>query len=166
MSVEIRPVRPEEFEEAGRVTRLAYEEFGAESWGDYARRLADVADRAERTLVLVAEEDGRILGTTTLELDARIEGGHPRDPLRPGEAHVRMLGVHPEARGRGIGRALMERSLEEARAQGKRSVTLNTTGDMVAARRMYESMGFRRLPDQVWPDGFRLMAYELSLDGG
>lgn len=166
MTVEIRPVRPDEYPEAGRVTRLAYREFGAESWGEYADRLADVAARAVRTLVLVAAEGDRILGTATLELDARIEGGHPREPLRPGEAHVRMLGVDPEARGRGIGRALMERCLGEARAHGKRFVTLNTTEDMTAARTMYESMGFRRLPDRVWPDGFRLMAYELSLDGG
>lgn len=165
MTMEIRPVRPEEFEEAGRVTRVAYREFGAEDWGEYADRLADVAARARRTLVLVAEEGERILGTATLELDARMEGGHPRDPLRPEEAHVRMLGVHPEVRRRGVGRALMDACVEEARRRGKRVLTLNTTEEMAVARAMYEAMGFRRLPDQVWPDGFRLLAYELALDG-
>lgn len=158
-------MRPEEHEEAGRVTALAYREFmpGDGSWGEYAERLADVAGRAARTLVLVAVEDGRILGTTTLEVEERIEGGHPREPLRPEEAHMRMLGVAPDARGRGIGRALVEACIEAARSAGKSVLTLHTTEEMEAARRMYESLGFRRGPDTVWGDGFRLLAYELHL---
>lgn len=164
--MEIRPVRPGEHEEAGRVTAEAYREFGVERWGDYGDRLADVARRARRTTVLVAVEDGRILGTATLELDRRIEGGHPRDPLAPDEAHMRMLGVALGARGRGIGPALVEACIERARAAGKSRLTLDTTEGMTAARRMYEGMGFRRGPDKVWPDGFRLLSYERELDGG
>jgi hypothetical protein len=34
---------------------------------------------------------------------------------------------------------------------------------MDAARRLYEAMGFRRGPDQVFDDGFRLLTYELAL---
>ncbi|MGH2737520.1 MAG: GNAT family N-acetyltransferase, partial [Actinomycetota bacterium] len=44
----------------------------------------------------------------TVELSERIPGGHPRPPLNPDQAHVRMLGVHPDVQGRGIGRRLME----------------------------------------------------------
>ena len=163
-AMEIREVRPEEHAEAGRITRLAYAEFGADDWGsDYADRLEDVAGRAAATLVLVAVEEGRILGCTTLELDGRIEGGHPRDPLAPDEAHMRMLGVDPRARGRGIGRALVEACIAEARRRGKLRLTLDTTEEMTAARAMYSSMGFERRPDKVWPDGFRLLAFELRL---
>ncbi len=133
------------------------------SWGDYGDRLADVAGRAERTLVLVATEDGRILGTSTLELEARIVSDHPQEPLGPGEAHLRMLGVDPEARRRGVGRALVEACIAAARDAGKTVLTLHTTEAMGAARRMYESMGFRRGRDKVEDDGFRLLAYELRL---
>jgi ribosomal protein S18 acetylase RimI-like enzyme len=113
MAIEIRPVRPQEYEQAGRITAEAYREFARpdRDWQGYLVRLADVADRVERTDVLVAVDDGRILGTVTLELTGRTDAGtrsHESEPLDPGEAHVRMLGVAPQARGRGIGRMLME----------------------------------------------------------
>jgi len=167
--VEVRPVRPEEYEEAGRVTADAYREFAEPdaAWQEYLVRLADVADRVQRTTVLVAVEDGRVLGTVTLELEGRTEAGRQdaeNQPLAPGEAHVRMLGVAPEARGLGIGRLLMEACLEAARRAGKTLLTLNTTERMRAARAMYESMGFTREEDTVFPDGFVLLSYSLPLE--
>jgi ribosomal protein S18 acetylase RimI-like enzyme len=173
VSVEIRDARPGEYEEAGRVTADSYREFARpeSDWDSYLLRIADVGDRIQRTRVLVAvDDDGAILGTVTLELTGRTEAssGNRREtqPLAPGQAHVRMLGVAPEARGRGIGRLLMEACLEESRKAGKTLLTLNTTERMKAAQAMYESMGFTRMPDEVFPDGFVLMAYEIPLDGG
>jgi ribosomal protein S18 acetylase RimI-like enzyme len=166
VALAIRPVRPEEHGEAGRITARAYEAFGsaASPNADYLARVADVATRARHAVVLAAVEGGRIVGTVTLELAGRIPGGHPRPPLEPDQAHVRMLGVDPAAQGRGLGRRLMEASVEEARAAGKRRISLETTEGMKAAQRLYEAMGFRRGPDQVYEDGFRLRTYELTLD--
>jgi ribosomal protein S18 acetylase RimI-like enzyme len=163
--IEIRAVEPEEFEEAGRVTAMAYEAFGrrASPTRGYLDRVADVRTRAEHARVLAAFEDGRLLGTVTLELEERIPGGHQRPPLEPDQAHVRMLGVHPDDQRRGIGRRLMDACVDEARRAGKRRMTLETTEAMTAAHRLYESMGFRRGPDQVFDDGFRLRSYELAL---
>jgi len=166
MTIEVRAVRPEEYREAGGVTAMAYREFAppsSQDWQEYLRRIADVARRSGRALVLGAFRDGRALGTVTVELDQRIEGGHDRDPLDLDEAHIRMLGVDPEARGEGIGRLLMEAAIVEARRAGKRRMTLGTTERMMAAHRLYESMGFVRGPDQVFDDGFRLRTYELPL---
>ncbi len=163
MAIEVRRLRPDEYAVAGEVTALAYQEFGSGGWNEYRARIADVASRADRTVVLGAVEDGRILGTATLELDQRVQGGHDRPPLLPGEAHVRMLGVHPEARRRRIGRRLMDACVEEARRAGKTVMTLDTTEQMRAAQQLYESMGFRRAADQVFDDGFRLRVYELPL---
>ncbi len=164
MPEEVRPVRPEEYEEAGRVTALAYGEFAPQDsigWQNYLRHLADVAGRAQRTVVLVAIEDGRIWGTATLELRNRVEPDSP--PLASGEATLRMLGVHPNARGRGIGRQLVEACIAEARIAGKTLLTLNTTRQMQAAQRLYESLDFRRGPDRVFDDGFVLLSYEIPL---
>jgi len=173
VAIEIREARPAEYEEAGRVTADAYREFASperKGWDEYLVRIADVADRAKRTTILVAVEDGHVLGTVTLELEDRTDsgrrGGNESGPLEPGQAHVRMLGVAPEARGRGLGRLLMDACIEEARRAGKTVLTLNTTERMKAARAMYESMGFTRTPDVVFPDGFVLLAYELPLDAG
>ncbi len=167
MAIEIRTVRAEEFGDAGRVTALAYEELAPEASSpnrDYLDRIADIEARAGHAIVLGAFEGSRALGTVTLELSLRIPGGHPRPPLDPDQAHVRMLGVHPQARRRGIARALMERCLYEARKAGKRRVTLETTEGMTAAHRLYESMGFRRGVDLVFDDGFRLRSYELRVE--
>ena len=147
------------------MTALAYREQAepASTSPEYLERVADVAGRARHALVLGAVEEGRVLGTVTVELDGRIPGGHPRPPLAPDQAHVRMLGVHPEVQGRGIGRRLMEGVADQARRAGKRRLTLETTEAMVTAQRLYESMGYRRVEDLVFDDGFRLRAYELTL---
>lgn len=171
MAIEIREVRPDEYAEAGRATADSYREFatpGRAGWDDYLIRLADVADRVQRTTILVAVDGGHILGTVTLELEGRTDAGREGSesgPLEPGEAHVRMLGVAPDARGRGVGRLLMDACVAESRRAGKTLLTLNTTERMKIAQSMYESMGFRRTEDVVFPDGFVLMSYELPLDG-
>src|SRR5579884_3564868 len=97
-AVDIGPVRPEEHAEAGAVTARAYEEFvprdrTSSGWTAYLERLADVAGRAARTLVLVARVDGVIAGTATLETSVRINPESPQGPLAPDEVHLRMLAV-------------------------------------------------------------------------
>jgi len=164
MTIEIREARTDEHARAGAVTADAYREFargGDPDWQGYLVRLADVADRASRTTILVAVEDDRILGTATLELDGRTEPED--DPLRPDEAHIRMLGVVPDARGRGIGRSMMEACEERALASGRTLMTLNTTQLMGSAQRMYEAVGYSRGEDRVFPDGFVLLSYSKQL---
>ena len=167
MSIEIREVRPEEYDEAGRVTADAYRPYArGDDWTDYLGELADVADRAQRTKVLVAVEDGRIIGTTTLELDRRVDEGEDHleaERLPSHEAHIRMLGVLPETQGRGIGRALMDESIRIAKEHGKTLMTLHTTNRMNVAQRMYESMGFTRMPDWRVSEDFTLLTYHLEL---
>jgi ribosomal protein S18 acetylase RimI-like enzyme len=162
--MEIRPVRPEEFAEAGRVTALAYEDYavGREGWWEeYMGRIVDVSARAERTTVLVAVEDGAIVGTATIELDDRIEPD--RDPLPSDVAEVRMLGVDPTARRSGLGRALMCASEDLARAAGRTHMILHTNEDMTAARRLYDRLGYRRGEDVVTPSGHVILRYHKDL---
>jgi len=166
VTVEVREAHPEEHSEAGEVTALAYREFvrpNDADWEEYLERIADVGARATRTTILVAVEDERILGTATLELDERVE---PEDDptLAPEEAHIRMLGVHPDARRRGVAKLLMAACFDRARERGKTRMTLHTTHRMQAAQTMYEGLGFRRLPDRVFPDGFVLLTYEKTIE--
>jgi GNAT superfamily N-acetyltransferase len=162
----IREVRPSEYEEAGRAVVAAYEEFVPADpdpgWIDYLELLGDVAGRVDRTMVLVAEDGGRILGTATIEMDRTV--GDDDEELPSDTAILRMLGVLPEARGRGVGRALVERALEMARERGKLVVGLRTTPAMTTAHRLYESMGFVRDPenDMEYPE-VSLLAYRVDL---
>jgi ribosomal protein S18 acetylase RimI-like enzyme len=170
MPITIREARPEEYAEAGDVTAAAYAEFVRPEdadWRAYVEELRDVRSRAARAVVLVAlddaeESDRRILGTLTLELSTRIDEDSP--PLPEDAAHVRMLGVLPEARRLGVARTLMEEAERRARAAGKTRLTLHTTERMKAAQKMYDSLGFSRAPDRVFPDGFVLLGYERALD--
>jgi len=166
MTPEVRRATPPEYEEAGRVTALAYREFvrpGSGDWETYLKRIADVAERAARTTILVVSEDGRILGSATLELNQRTEAED--GTLAPEEAHIRMLGVDPSARGRGLGPLLMQACEARAVAAGKTRMTLHTTERMAAARRMYEALGYVRGEDRVFDDGFVLMSYAKALTG-
>ena len=165
--VVVREAEPGERHEAGRVTAEAYSQYasgdGDPAWEAYLDEIADVAGRAGRTTVLVALDGDRIVGSATLELTDRVE---PDDdpPLQPDEAHIRMLGVHPKVRRRGIARALMRACFDRSRAAGKTVMTLHTTPRMREAQVMYEAMGFERLEDRVLPDGFVLLTYRCAID--
>ena len=161
----IRPVRPDEYARAGEATALAYDEFtrpGLREWDEYRARIADIAGRATRTSVLVALLEGRIVGSATVELDEHIESYWP-EPVPPDEAHLRMLGVAPAHRRRGIGRRLVEASVALARAHGRTRLTLETTEPMVAAQRMYEAMGFEFTGRRVFEPGLVFLNYRLDL---
>ena len=147
------------------MTADAYREFvgGDPDWEDYLAHIADVEGRAGRTTILVAVEDGRVLASLTLELEGRVREDHEHEPLSPDEAHVRMLGVEPSARRRGIARLLMAEVEVRALAAGKTRLTLHTTQRMRAAQALYERLGFDRAEDEVFPDGFVLLGYTKQL---
>src|SRR5829696_4205361 len=166
--LEVREARTDaEVEAAGRVTVAANAEFAPEdpddpfvpSWARYLRSMADAAGRAaDGGTLLVAVEDGRVVGTVTLYLGAGSE------QWRPGDAMFRFLAVDPAARGRGVGRALFQACLERARAAGRRRMTLHTTQWMATARAMYERAGFHREPEgDAQLPGVRIIAYAAEL---
>jgi ribosomal protein S18 acetylase RimI-like enzyme len=64
---------------------------------------------------------------------------HPLQPV----LEVAYLGVHPELRGLGLGRALIERGLELAHREGFTRVTLAVDSCNTPALRLYRAMGFR-----------------------
>jgi ribosomal protein S18 acetylase RimI-like enzyme len=69
--------------------------------------------------------------------------------------------VVPDQRGHGLGRALMEAAMAEARQQGADYMDLGTSEDDVAARALYESLGFSRTEGR--PDGPINYYYEREL---
>ncbi|MCZ2859682.1 GNAT family N-acetyltransferase [Blastococcus sp. VKM Ac-2987] len=72
-----------------------------------------------------------------------------------------MLVVDPAAQGRGVGAALVSACLERARRAGKRRVVISTGTRMTAAHRLYERLGFTRLPERDWSPvpGIDLLVY-------
>jgi ribosomal protein S18 acetylase RimI-like enzyme len=109
----------------------------------WARRRA----RYEKTLaspngiLLLAERDGRVVGALIGESEENPEGSDTFE-IPSHVAHVHDLAVLPEARGGGIGRALMERFEAEMRARGVVSYGLDVMAGNEMARRFYEGLGF------------------------
>jgi ribosomal protein S18 acetylase RimI-like enzyme len=102
---------------------------------------ADVLDvTADDATLLVALEDGAVVGTARLQLrPASLD-------LPAGAAYVRGVAVRPDRVGAGVARALMRSCTERARAAGAESMWLHTAPFMRAAIRLYEGLGYRRAP--------------------
>lgn len=77
------------------------------------------------------------------------------------EAYLQELYVVPDLRGRGTGRALLERTIEIARERGADGIDLNTGETDTAARGLYESMGFTNR--EGGPDGPSMLFYEREI---
>ena len=159
----VRPIREDEIAELADITLAAYGTLPVDV-GDYRGTLADVADRARHATVLVAVDGARVLGGVTYVPDAASSYAEFADADGAG---IRMLAVAPEARGRGVGAALVAACVARAQRQGRRRVVLHTTTAMVAAQRLYARHGFVRAAERDWSPqpGILLLGYELELDG-
>ncbi|MBA2545965.1 MAG: GNAT family N-acetyltransferase [Solirubrobacterales bacterium] len=80
---------------------------------------------------------------------------------RTRDAYLGELYVVPERRGEGMGRAMLDAVLEEARAQGAVHISLGTSIDDTEARGLYESTGFTNL--EGGENGPSMLYYELDL---
>lgn len=142
--------------------------FAPEAWRSYLEEIVDLEARAQASELVVATLDDRAVGCVSYYppgSGSRYEPhsfavGWPDD-----WAAFRLLSVHPDARGRGIGRKLTEECINRARVEGASAVGLHTTAVMAAARTLYESMGFERAPnhDFYGGPGIQVDAYRLKL---
>ncbi|MET9225075.1 GNAT family N-acetyltransferase [Lentzea sp. NPDC003310] len=159
----IRPATEADLPVIGAVTVEAYREDGfVGDHDDYAKVLADSESRFRDAELLVAQdESGTVLGSVTV-----VRPGTPYAEIsRPGELEFRMLAVTAAARGRGVGETLVRAVIDKAREAGATHVVLSSSEKMLAAHRLYERMGFTRLPDRDWSPlpGFKLVAYAYGL---
>jgi ribosomal protein S18 acetylase RimI-like enzyme len=148
-------VRSAEVEDAEVIGRLLHD-FNTEfdeptpSPSVLARRVRELLSSGEFSVLL--STDG--LGLAVLR-------------FRPGiwttalECYLAELYVRPQGRGQGLGRALMEAAIELARLRGADHMDLGTGEHDVAARALYESMGFSNREGK--PDGPFNYFYEREL---
>ncbi|MFD3743151.1 GNAT family N-acetyltransferase [Nocardia sp. NPDC058633] len=158
----IRPAHPDDYDAVAALTVDVYVGDGYVTSGDgYVRELADVAHRAAESEVLVAEHEGRVVGSLTV-----ARPGTPYAEIaRPGELEFRMLAVSKQARGLGVGTALVRAVVDEARSGECEAVVLTTMFSMVDAHRIYERLGFVPVPERDWAthDGLQLFVMRLAL---
>jgi ribosomal protein S18 acetylase RimI-like enzyme len=149
----VRRAGPADAEAIGELLHDFNTEFEEPSPGPQA-----VADRVRE---LMGSEDFAVL------LVRRRPNGLAVLRFRPSiyssalECYLAELYVQPDHRGQGLGRALLEATMDLARERGANFMDLGTSEDDVAARALYERMGF--INRERGPDGPVMYVYEREL---
>jgi ribosomal protein S18 acetylase RimI-like enzyme len=99
-----------------------------------ASDFAEALDDPGRRVQCCTGADGRLLGYL-----------HAKDDPEQPEIYVDYLGVAPEARGQGLGRALLGEALAWGRALGRPRASLTVREDRAPALALYERSGFRQV---------------------
>lgn len=90
--------------------------------------------------ILVAEEDGSLLGYATILTEADEDGSY--DEVHYLYGYVGDLGVRPEDRGKGVGKLLLDECENRARQAGRKWLRIGVLANNVRARFVYERFGF------------------------
>jgi DNA-binding MarR family transcriptional regulator/GNAT superfamily N-acetyltransferase len=116
------------------------QEYG---WGlAFEALVADIAAKfiqnfdAKRERCWIAEMDGVPVGSVFVVQQS------------PSVAKLRLLIVEPHARGQGLGKRLVEQCIAFARRAGYRKLVLWTQSNLLAARAIYASLGFRKIKSE------------------
>jgi GNAT superfamily N-acetyltransferase len=160
-ALSVEHARPEDYDRIAELTVGVYVDGRLASEG-YTPQLADVAGRASRAeLLVVRDAQGRIIGSVALVLSGNFGEVTASDD----EAAFRMLVVDPAAQGQGVGQLLVTACLDRARTAGKRRMVISTDPRMTTAHRLYERLGFARLPERDWSpmSGIDLLVYAREL---
>jgi GNAT superfamily N-acetyltransferase len=156
-------IREANAEDARTVTDLWTEAYVDEGEGGrtlpYAE--ADFTETFRRGRVFVAELEGAAVGVVALT----APGTPGRAVARAEEAELSRLVVSASARRHGIGRALVGHCHREARAAGWGAIALWSRRYQTAAHRLYESLGYKRVPEREETDrsGHARLVFRLTL---
>ena len=113
--------------------------IGSVPW--HARKRADIEGfcREHPEWVLVAEEDGQVVGYATFSYSEADRAGT-----------VGNNAVHPAFRGRGTGSALVRAAIEQLTALGARVLQVVTMEQDAPARHIYERCGFQEIARSIY----------------
>jgi putative acetyltransferase len=146
--MQIRPIEPGDNEALAKVIRAALAEFGANKPGTvYFDPTTDALYelfKTPRSYYYVAIEDNQVVGGC---------GIFPTDNLPDGTCELVKLYVAKEARGSGLGKELMEKSMSWAKSSGYTQVYLESMPELAKAVSIYEKVGFRSLDGPLGNSG-------------
>lgn len=163
--LEITEATAEDYQRIGDITVDAYLDAGHfdDPNHEYLQFVRQVAKRHEHCTILVAKRDGHVIASMSLTQ----HGNEYADIALPGELEIRMLSVDPTVQRSGAGKAMVAAALAHARSLDRvHTVSLTTGGHWVAARGLYEKLGFTHREERDWfvPDtDIRLVVYTYGL---
>lgn len=159
-----RPILVKEMEEAERETvrRVLVESyqqfetvFDPGRWTDYLNELISSIDHPNIDKLLIAKQEDEVLGS--LQLFPSAEKAYTNWDVQIDSPIIRFLGVHPHARGLGVGRELLKSAISHVETQRASSIFLHTTDTMQQAVKLYERFGFIRDPSKEFYKEDRLI---------
>jgi GNAT superfamily N-acetyltransferase len=163
--ISIRPAVEADFDAIARITADSYLAAGYFDSADhpYMQQIQEVAARAAKATIWVAERDGQVVGSVTLAL-----AGEPyADIALADELEFRMLVVDPAVQRSGAGQAMVQAIIEHAKSlDGINGVALTTGRTWESAHGLYRKTGFRRVPARDWlipGTDIKLLVYRLDL---
>lgn len=163
----IRRARADEWAAAGELTMAAYMQYAEimapEAWPGLHNALTTALAGLQPENHFVAEQDGALIGSVLLfPASGGNTGSGGGRMIWP---ELRLLAVAPAARGQGIGQALIQACIAQARAEGAPAIGLYSSDSMRAAIAIYEQFGFTRMPTYDFqPPGAELIkAFKLEL---
>lgn len=147
--ISVRELGPgDDLEAFGRLVLDSYVALaGHPPEADYEAELFDVAARVLTNPVIGAFDGAEPLGCVTYVPDRHSP--HAED-LEEDEAGFRMLAVARAAQRRGVGEVLVLACLDRAAEEGKRAVFIFSGDWMTSAHRLYQRLGFERVPERDW----------------
>ena len=147
----------------------AYEEHAqkipSEHWGALKKAILSESDKDEGVELLVAEMEGEVVGSIVLYPAKSDAYDGLVDELDYPE--IRMLAVSQNQRNKGIAEALVNECIRIAKARDYQYIGLHTADFMTSAMRLYERLGFERLPQYDFEpanDGIIVKAYRLTIE--
>ncbi len=106
---------------------------------------------------LVCEHQNEIVGMAFL-----VPKGNPTEIFEADWSYIRMVGVHPDFGGIGIGKTLTQMCIDFAKSWDEKVIALHTSEYMNAARHIYESLGFKQIRELEPRYGKRYWIYKLE----
>jgi GNAT superfamily N-acetyltransferase len=143
MTIAVRVARPADAPTVERLLRDAaqwVDALGVVMWEEGELDPATIAGEVAAGQFFLAEVDGTVAGAIRFQLEDRLFW--PDIPQEE-SAFVHRLVVARAFKGRGVSTALLEWSVERARAMGKRFLRLDCDAERAKLRALYERCGFR-----------------------
>jgi ribosomal protein S18 acetylase RimI-like enzyme len=109
--------------------------------GKLQQELSQVWQKDNSVYIIGSFQDGKLVGIASMAIYCVISGY---------KGWIEDVVVHAEYRGKGIGRKLIEHLLAYSREKNLTEVLLFTESHRVAAKKLYESLGFRMKESAIY----------------
>jgi ribosomal protein S18 acetylase RimI-like enzyme len=156
----------DDLDELQKLAVISYSQFktslSPENWTTFNNFLHDkqkFIDILNVAKSFVCLDENKIIGVAYI-----IPRGNPTDLFKEEWSYIRMVGVDPDYRGKGIAKTLTQLCIDHAKQTKEKTIALHTSEFMDAARHIYESIGFKA-QQEFSLFGKRYWLYTLELNG-